>query len=232
MELYTQFRTRQLQRRDWIQFTEIAKWIAGEKGAVRIKDKHLTDAYRALLSGLRLGEFDHEGRCTVHYLNFEKNEKEYDARLAGQWLVDLVDEFLKVGADFRKVVVPAYLVACWVPRNVILDWCNNNKLDPRPNWLEAREPDAPAEDSAIAVSPSGRKARKRNVAKDAVKRAQYAHIKSTLDRLVRKHPGHSKTAIRQILIEQGKHEGLADSTLKQIQSGTYQAMKNVNKPKR
>lgn len=151
MEHYEHFRTRQLQQGDWVPFNRIADWMGREEGTGRIDDSRVTETYRDLLKGLRHGAFDRDGRCTVYYLWFD--ETEYEARRAGSWLIGAVDEILGEGADFRKGVVGAYLMPCWVPRDVLLKWCENNKITPRPGWIESLKTIA----QPAKTSPPGKK---------------------------------------------------------------------------
>ena len=115
-----------------------------------------------------------------------------------------------------------------MPIDLLLVWCKTIKLAPHPDWFEIREPEAPAKNFANAVSPSGRKERKRDKAKDAINKARYARVKTMLDRLAREHPKSSKSAIRALAIESKLNETFSDEVLKEIELGKYGPMNKLN----
>jgi len=147
---YEEFHTAQLMRRDWVPFGEVIADFAGTTAGGGVDPVRAGNVCRRLFAALRMREFDRNGRCSVHFLWFDDNS--YIAQRAGTWVAESADSLFDLSGNERA---RAYLSPCWIPRRVLLDWCEANGETPNQKWVLAEK----AARRRRAARRSGRNAR-------------------------------------------------------------------------
>jgi hypothetical protein len=125
------FKWRQLRRRGWIQFHEIAEWYVELNRGSMTEEAARASAYHKLLRDLLAGEFEEGGRSQVLFLHPDIPK----ARMTPAWLRTIIERQRRP----EKIVREYYLSQCWILRRMFDRWLANHELPPSPPRFEAPE---------------------------------------------------------------------------------------------
>jgi hypothetical protein len=123
------FTKTQRDKRDWINFAEIAEHCSEEGGIVPNEVARET-AYDKLLADLLEGDFEENGRSQVLYLHPYTTK----ARMTRECLIGL----LEFKDPDRATIISQYLAHCWVRRVFAERWFAKHRREPRPQRFEPK----------------------------------------------------------------------------------------------
>jgi hypothetical protein len=119
----------QRDKREWINFAEIADHCSEESGIVPNEVAQET-AYEKLLADLLEGDFEKNGVSQIMYLHPYTSK----TRMTREWLIGLL-EFKD--AD-RATIISQYLAHCWMARVFLERWLAKHRMEPRPQRFEPK----------------------------------------------------------------------------------------------
>ena len=150
----------QRDKREWINFAEIAEYCSEESGIVS-NEVARENAYEKLLADLLVGDFEQNGVSQIMYLHPYTSK----TRMTREWLIGLL---AFKDAD-RAAIVSQYLAPCWMPRAFLERWLAKHRMEPRPQRFEPKrqtpsattQPFSPPrfqapQESPAGISPEGR----------------------------------------------------------------------------
>jgi len=129
------FKWRQLGRREWIQFHEIAEWYAEFKRGSMTEEAARASAYDMLQRDLLYGDFEEDGRSRVRFL--------HPAAPMAWMTTAFLCRTIEIQPE--KTVREQYLSQCWIPRRLFKRWLAKHELPLLPARFEPQE-DAVASD--------------------------------------------------------------------------------------
>jgi hypothetical protein len=119
----------QRDKRELINFAEIAEYCSEESGVVPNEVAQET-AYEKLLADFLEGDFEENGVSQIMYLHPYTSK----TRMTREWLIGLL-EFKD--AD-RATIISQYLAHCWMPRVFLERWLAKHRMEPRPQRFEPK----------------------------------------------------------------------------------------------
>jgi hypothetical protein len=119
----------QRDKREWINFGEIAEYCSEESGVVPNEVARET-AFEKLLADLLEGDFEKSGVSQIMYLHPYTSK----TRMTREWLIGLL-EFKN--AD-RATIISQYLAHCWMPRVLLERWLAKHRMEPGPQRFEPK----------------------------------------------------------------------------------------------
>ena len=119
----------QRDKREWINFAEIAEYCSEESGIVSNEVARET-AYEKLLADLLDGDFEENGVSQIMYLHPYTSK----TRMTREWMADLL---AFKDAD-RAAIISQYLAPCWMPRAFSERWFAKHRMEPRPQRFEPK----------------------------------------------------------------------------------------------
>ena len=151
----------QRDKREWINFAEIAEYCSEESGGVVPNEVARETAYEKLLADLLDGDFEENGVSQIMYLHPYTSK----TRMTREWMADLL---AFKDAD-RAAIISQYLAPCWMPRAFLERWLAKHRMEPRPQRFEPKrqtpsattQPFSPPrfqapQESPAGISPEGR----------------------------------------------------------------------------
>jgi hypothetical protein len=111
------FRRSQRQKRDWINFAEIADWFTDLAGPQKSTESTRADVYRLLQQDILEGDFEEDGRSTVRLLHARLNQ-----RIQSEYVRSFLETFNEI--TLQSNVLPY----CWIPRRLFQQWCAKHHL--------------------------------------------------------------------------------------------------------
>jgi len=120
----------QRDKREWINFAEIAEYCSEESGGVVPNEVARETAYEKLLADLLVGDFEQNGVSQIMYLHPYTSK----TRMTREWLIGLL---AFKDAD-RAAIVSPYLAPCWMPRAFLERWLAKHRMEPRPQRFEPK----------------------------------------------------------------------------------------------
>ena len=131
---FERFVEHQRHRREWLNFREIADWLARRENAV-VPDKVVrSGAYDLLRDDLLAGDFEEGGKSKVLYLH----HRSAVARMTRQQLLAAI-EVPTTGSDPDGIIRSEYLAHCWMPRRMFERWLSKHEPPPSPARFEPQE---------------------------------------------------------------------------------------------
>ena len=124
----------QRDKREWINFAEIAEYCSEESGIVS-NEVAREAAYERLLADLLERDFEKNGVSQIMYLHPYPSK----TRMTREWLIGLL-EFKD--AD-RATIISQYLAHCWMARVFLERWLAKHRMEPRPQRFEPKCPTPP-----------------------------------------------------------------------------------------
>ena len=150
----------QRDKREWINFAEIAEYCSEESGIVS-NEVAREAAYERLLADLLERDFEENGVSQIMYLHPYTSK----TRMTREWMADLL---AFKDAD-RAAIISQYLAPCWMPRAFSERWFAKHRMEPRPQRFEPKrqtpsattQPFSPPrfqapQESPAGISPEGR----------------------------------------------------------------------------
>ena len=125
----------QRDKREWINFAEIAEYCSEESGGVVPNEVARETAYEKLLADVLEGDFEKNGVSQIMYLHPYPSK----TRMTREWLIGLL-EFKD--AD-RATIISQYLAHCWMARVFLERWLAKHRMEPRPQRFEPKCPTPP-----------------------------------------------------------------------------------------
>ena len=120
----------QRDKREWINFAEIAEYCSEESGGVVPNEVARETAYEKLLADLLVGDFEQNGVSQIMYLHPYTSK----TRMTREGLIGLL---AFKDAD-RAAIVSQYLAPCWMPRAFLERWLAKHRMEPRPQRFEPK----------------------------------------------------------------------------------------------
>ena len=154
----------QRDKREWINFAEIAEYCSEESGGVVPNEVARETAYEKLLADLLVGDFEQNGVSQIMYLHPYTSK----TRMTREWLIGLL-EFKD--AD-RATIISQYLAHCWMARVFLERWLAKHRMEPRPPRFEPkkRTPSATTQPSSPPRFPASQESQAR-ISPEAMGRA-------------------------------------------------------------
>jgi hypothetical protein len=137
----TRFAARQKRTRRWVNFREIADWLA-DLDAARRSISHeagRSAAFGMLQDDFLAGDFEEASRSMVLYLHPSTRM----VRLQQQQLSEILATVFTRHQSASEVVQTHYLAHCWIPRRLFDRWLAKHELPRAPQRFEPQEADHP-----------------------------------------------------------------------------------------
>jgi hypothetical protein len=122
------FTKRQRLAREWINFAEVADFLAREDGSIVPDEKKRITAFNTLSNDILSGEFEKNGRSKVLFLNPCTRK----IRLTPAELQDVIEYNYDGNHGLSE-----YLPYCWAPREVMEGWLEKHRLEKPSGWFMA-----------------------------------------------------------------------------------------------
>jgi hypothetical protein len=142
------FEKTQRQKREWINFAEIAEWCSELSGTGVPNEAAHENAYRMLERDLLAGAFEEDGRSRVLFL-FPGVAR---ARMTHQWLRAAIEH------NYDNKYGRSYLQRCWLPRDLFERWYAKHNLPESPQRFQPESVDKgelPAETRQLPSASQG-----------------------------------------------------------------------------
>jgi hypothetical protein len=197
-----------VEHRRYVRFSEVTEYQARSPNSIGINAVNLKLAYSDLIDAAEAGAFERLGRSEIRYIGEEAPPSIMDAA------------FLKARkmALGEATFIDAYLSNCWVPIEIALDWCANNKINPPPRWQDIS---IPMNESAAAENESSHSGKKMPRTKEEAVVEMYLKLWPQQPTLL------SNDAIREAIIEGCKTYYEVDRKFTISKSSFDRAMKTL-----
>jgi hypothetical protein len=120
----------QRQKREWINFAEIAEWCSEEHQSIKPNEEKRATAFDTLARDLLSGEFEENGRSRVLYLHPDV----VWARMTRERLREAINHNYDGNAGRSQ-----YLSHCWIRRRSFDRWLAKHRLEQSPARFQPRD---------------------------------------------------------------------------------------------